>query len=184
MPGAYSSLAFSRLPTRQRTRPRNARGRDYHIGLDFPSGSQFRRFFPRPRVFPAKPPAASNCAIQTTSEAVRTATAKCPKMASSNSKTTPLPPQDRAQASHPLSCRDPEDLARSLFLEEDEPIRTASQLEERKIRLAVCNVDMMSDFHPDWRVQAILAQIREARSGRPWIGYGSSTMTPRRRPSS
>jgi hypothetical protein len=59
------------------------------------------------------------------------------------------------------SCRDLEDLARSLFFEDDEPIRTAKELEERKVRLAGCNVEITSEFHPDPRVQAVLAQIRE-----------------------
>ena len=59
------------------------------------------------------------------------------------------------------SCRDLEDLARGLFFEDDEPIRTARELEERKVRLTGCNVEITSEFHPDPRVQAVLAQIRE-----------------------
>ena len=58
-------------------------------------------------------------------------------------------------------CRDLEDLARGLFFEDDEPIRTATELEARKVRLAGCNVEMVSEFHPDPRVQAVLAQVRE-----------------------
>lgn len=58
-------------------------------------------------------------------------------------------------------CRDLEDLARSLFFEDDEPIRTVTELEERKVRLAGCNVEITSESHPDPRVQAVLAQIRE-----------------------
>jgi hypothetical protein len=58
-------------------------------------------------------------------------------------------------------CRDLEDYARSIFFEADEPIRTARKLEERKVRLAGCNVEITSEFHPDPRVQAVLAQIRE-----------------------
>jgi hypothetical protein len=53
--GARYQLAFSWLPTRQRSRPRKVRGRDSYIVLNFLNGSPVQRFFSRASVFPLRP---------------------------------------------------------------------------------------------------------------------------------